>query len=633
MFLIVVILDIIFCGVLLTYFFRLKVFIEERIVIGLLFGFILLGYLMLLFSHIFGLNLISLSLFLVTLNSIGLGILIKDKIYITKSIRKESLDFKRRLKESSWKIFLILICLFILIFGYLASQLFTFKDDHHFVQPVHAYGDISLHLGIISSFAYGDNFPVQSPILAGTIISYPFLFDFITAIFVNPLGFTLDQAIGTTGILGMVLVIFGVTYFVTIFTTSKLTAILSLILFFFSGGLGFVYFFQDFFSSNLTFFEFISHMTKDYTALKDIGFYWINVVLMMLLPQRSFLLGLPLSLFIVRLFWELSEEFILRKFTLAVILTSLLPIIHGHSLLVLVPILGWLTLIMINKNRSKLFHILLLSLVGLVITYLLSKLFLQQIENPLQFIKEQFGWMKGNENPIIFYLKNFGLILLILPIVLWFGIKRKLHVAYLALMGQTWFILPSIFIFQPWDFDNTKLFIYWYILTTPLIAYFVSTMIFSRKFAIITIGYLLIISLTLSGGIDIVRLLSSSGTKYEVYSPQAIKLAEFVKNNISTNAVFLSVDKFDNPVVTLAGRKIFLGFHGWLWTYGIDFSERENNVREMLAGQAGSESFEKYNITHVILFPDPSNVTVNKNYFERNFRLIYNENGYVIYQI
>lgn len=632
MILIAIILDLIFCGVILTYFFKLKLFFEERIAIGLLFGFILLGYLTLLFSHIFGLNLISFSLFLLTLNVIGLGVLIKNKIYITGVIIEELLDFKNRCRKLSWKILFVLVCLFILIFGYLASQLFIFKNDRYFVQPVHAYGDISLHLGIISSFAYGDNFPVQSPILAGSAISYPFLFDFITAIFVNPLGLTLDQATVITGILGMVLVIFSVAYFGLIFTSSKLAAILVLILFFFSGGLGFIYFFQDLFSSNLTFFEFISHITKDYTALKDIGFYWINVVLMMLLPQRSFLLGLPLSLLIIRLFWELSEEFILRKFALAVILTSVLPIIHGHSLIALVPILGWLILIMINKNRSKLFHILLLGLMGLMIAYLLSRHFLQQADNPLQFIKVHLGWMAGNENIAIFYLKNFGLILLILPIVLWFGIKKRLKVVYLALMGQIWFILPSIFIFQPWDFDNTKLFIYWYILTIPLVAYFISWLFFTKKFVFITFGCLLIIGLTLSGGLDIVRLLSSSGTKYEAYSPQAIKLAEFVKNNTPSDAVFLSIDKFDNPAVALAGRKTVVGYHGWLWTYGLSYSQRELDVRNMLAGHADRDLFQKYNITHTILFNEQTNYVIQGNYFNQ-FRLIYDLNGYKVYKI
>lgn len=132
--------------------------------------------------------------------------------------------------------------------------------------------------------------------------------------------------------------------------------------------------------------------------------------------------------------------------------------------------------------------------------------------------------------------------------------------------------------------------------------------------------------------LDVVRLFTSSGTKYEIYSPQSINLASFVKDNIKQDAIFLAVDKFDDPVVALAGRKVVLGYHSWLWTYGLDYSQREADVRTMLAGNENQDLFKKYNISYVVFFNEQTDYLLNENYFRR-YELIYNRNGYRIYKI
>ena len=70
-----------------------------------------------------------------------------------------------------------------------------------------------------------------------------------------------------------------------IFTKSKISALLVLLLFFFNGGFGFIHFFDDLQTNSKSFPEFITHLEKDYTALKDIGYQWLNVMLSMIIPQ------------------------------------------------------------------------------------------------------------------------------------------------------------------------------------------------------------------------------------------------------------------------------------------------------------------------------------------------------------
>src|SRR3712207_8405390 len=52
-------------------------------------------------------------------------------------------------------------------------------------------GDMPFHAAVVTGFAYGENFPPQHPELAGTPLTYPFVVDFVTAMFVRT-GATLE---------------------------------------------------------------------------------------------------------------------------------------------------------------------------------------------------------------------------------------------------------------------------------------------------------------------------------------------------------------------------------------------------------------------------------------------------------
>ncbi|HWW77694.1 MAG TPA: hypothetical protein VNZ44_19985, partial [Pyrinomonadaceae bacterium] len=46
-------------------------------------------------------------------------------------------------------------------------------------------GDLPFHLAVITGFAHGENFPPQHPEFAGVRLTYPFVADFVTAMFVR----------------------------------------------------------------------------------------------------------------------------------------------------------------------------------------------------------------------------------------------------------------------------------------------------------------------------------------------------------------------------------------------------------------------------------------------------------------
>src|SRR6185295_14468938 len=47
------------------------------------------------------------------------------------------------------------------------------------------FGDLPFHLSVITSFAFGNNFPPEDPTYAGVRFTYPFISDFVSAVFVR----------------------------------------------------------------------------------------------------------------------------------------------------------------------------------------------------------------------------------------------------------------------------------------------------------------------------------------------------------------------------------------------------------------------------------------------------------------
>jgi hypothetical protein len=222
------------------------------------------------------------------------------------------------------------------------------------------------------------------------------------------------------------------------------------------------------------------------------------------------------------------------------------------------------------------------------------------------------------------------MILVFLPVAFYL-IRRQMVIWQLTAVSLIWFILPSLMIFQPWDFDNIKLFIYWYffaaILVAELCIKLLSAGIWQKGVVLGAIFFM-----TVAGGLDIFRIITSSGTRYPIYQIEAINLANFVKQNTPVDAVFVSADKFDNPVVSLSGRKVVMGFSPWLWTYGLNYSAQQQFTADVLAGKINGVEAKRYGITHVLFFPNVS-YTQNQQFFDDHYQLIYDKDGYRIYKL
>src|ERR1051325_11982571 len=113
-------------------------------------------------------------------------------------------------------------------------------DDHGFSTGLlNNFGDLPFHISVIPSFAFGNNFPPQDPTYAGVHFTYPFLTDFISAIFVR-CGADLRQSMFLENFIVAVAFVGLMHRWAFELLRAKLAALITPLLVFLNGGFGWI---------------------------------------------------------------------------------------------------------------------------------------------------------------------------------------------------------------------------------------------------------------------------------------------------------------------------------------------------------------------------------------------------------
>src|SRR5437763_43177 len=168
-------------------------------------------------------------------------------------------------------------------------------------------GDLPFHIAVVSGFAYGDNFPPQHPEFAGVRLTYPFVVDFVTAMFVRA-GAALAGAMFWQNF-AMMMSLVGVLHrWALKLTRDRVAALMTPALVLLSGGFGWFYFLGEAASGGRGVFRLLGSLEHDYTIMGHLGYRWGNAVTALFVTQRSILLGVALALVVWTLWWEASEK-------------------------------------------------------------------------------------------------------------------------------------------------------------------------------------------------------------------------------------------------------------------------------------------------------------------------------------
>ncbi len=295
-----IILFLSFSGLAVTYLFAKEENFLWRLAAGSIIGSAIYGLVGFVIACFFGLN--------AATSSIALLIALLPLILLTKNEYRRNFrrDWKAAVNKTNGvnsRIFrrLAYYAFFFLLFVFFFDRAMLEMRDGIYTGGSHNLGDLPFHLGAIFSFTEGNNFPPQNPSFSGAKFSYPFIADFLTACFMK-LGAGLKDAMYVQNLFWAFSLLIVLERFVFKLTSDRFAAKIAPALLFFSGGFGFLWLFYDFWHGNQAFSAFLGNFPYDTTINTD--FRWGNSLTTLFLTQRSFLIGMPLTIVVLQKLWE-----------------------------------------------------------------------------------------------------------------------------------------------------------------------------------------------------------------------------------------------------------------------------------------------------------------------------------------
>jgi hypothetical protein len=648
-------------GTLLTYTYDEDAPLASRLCSGACIGFGALGLVGFVFASFLGL----------TMTTLGLtaAVLATPFLLLTNEERRARLneDINRALlaisrastRPDAWAFIYFLFYAAVAIIMWLVfSRALLDKPDGIYTGVLNNYGDLPFHLSVITRFAFGQNFPPEDPTFAGVRFTYPFITDFISAMFVRAGASLRDSLFIENYIIGVSLV--GVLHrFGQQLLRNRTAAILTPVLIILNGGFGWAMFFSDVNQSDGGVFGVLRHISHSYTILPEVaqGWRWGNAVTSLLVPQRGFLLGIPLAAIVFTQWWAATKKKSVppasaggskrrlnppadaggtdrnssRRMLAAGAVAGLLPLIHAHSFMAVMMVGAVLALINLRRWREWFLFFLVASIIA--IPQLLWSTHGTAVSTRA-FIAWQFGWDRSGENLFWFWFKNTGLFIpLLITALLWkredYLVPRKLLLFYLPF--ALCFIVPNLVKLAPWIWDNVKILFYWWLASAPIVALLLARLWESGPWQRGLAASLLVV-LTLSGALDVFALATRQG-EYQEFDRDGINFAEMIKQRTPPTATILHAPIHNTPVF-LTGRRSLMGYPGHIWTHGLDYGPRETEIKHIYAGAPDAVSLlAKYGVDYVVIDPQENSLMKVNTEFFRRYPEIANTGEYHLYKI
>ena len=382
---------------------------------------------------------------------------------------------------------------------------------------------------------------------------------------------------------GSVLVAAGLFAFARRFTRDRTAATLALVLFLLGGGLGWLVTAAAIDGSNDVIGT-IANLAWDRQVKREYNLQFVNMFFGFIASQRAFLYGLPLAFAILSTLLVAVRRANLRLFIVAGAIAGLLPLAHLGTLLALAIVTPILFLMFPSRAWLAFFGI----WMAVAIPQLLTQL--GGGAGALSAFHLQPGWVAGADPWPWFWIKNLGwfaplLIAGLLTRRLVPERGRRFLIAFMFL-----FVAANVAIFQPWDWDNHKLLVYWFLAVAIVVAALLAKIWRQRPdlgARVLVAG--VVLSMTASGILeDVGTLLGQS--RFRMLEPAQVELAAEIRATTEPDALFVIGMQNHDPVAMLTGRRIYMGDDNWLWTEGIHYEERRDEVRRIYRAEPGTEA-------------------------------------------
>lgn len=580
-------------------------------------------------------------------------------------------------KSIGYLVFYLAITLLLaMVFGRAAFE----RPDGIFTGVTNNLGDLPLHFQVINSFTQGDNLPPADPTYAGVRFAYPFLVDFLTAMLIHA-GAGVIAAMWLQNMVLALALVGLLHYWTLLLTRNPLAGVIAPLLVLFSGGMGWWLLFSDI-SAGDGLFSTLTNLTHDYTIVPNSILRWGNSLTTLFVPQRSILFGLPLAITVFCQWWRsisqqenartpaadqttaavLDKEqlsvsrgaakaskarrkaakksaanlqseppnFYARRMLAAGFCAGLLPLIHAHTFLVVMAAAACLALIFRSSWRSWLyFFAVALAVSAPEILWLANT----GGVNTRSYLGWQPGWDHGTHNIVWFWFVNTGLFVpLLIVSLVWrrgeLALPPRLLRFYVPFLFC--FIVPNLVKLAPWVWDNIKVLFVWYVASAPLVAWLLARW-WQRRSVFRWLAPAVLGTLIFSGSLDVLRVVSEAA-EYQEFDAQGIAAAGVISAHASPRAAVLHAPTYNSPVF-LTGRRSLLGYPGWMWSRGLDYSQRQADIQRIYLGGPDADALlRQYGVDYVLIGPaEFASFKVNEQFWSQYARL--SQTGpYGIYQ-
>ncbi len=579
------------------------------------------------------------------------------------------------------------IGLFALRWAILWVSALTFDDGGLMAGHVNIWGDWPVHLGVVSSFVYGDNFPPEHPRFLGWPFAYHYLSD-LTAAMLVPLGLEPGAALQLHSWVSCLAAIVALFAFARRMLADRASALVVVVLFLLGGGLGWVVTASRMVETGDP-IGVLTTLAWDFRWKTELNFQWVNMFYGFWMSQRAFLYGMPLAFLIISTLLEarrrddlgragepagggsgaassvgapaVSEPVAtpgvrqrelrggpatapgvggwladVRLWVLAGLFAALLPLSHLATMLALAIALP--IAFLLSPSRGW--------VVFGVVWFALAfpQVVLMQGGEPgaLSAARLQVGWVADADPWIWFWLKNLGWLLPVLLLAL-VGVALLRRRTWDPFPAGAWpillgllsiFVVANIVALQPWDWDNHKILVYFFLAAILIVTPLLMAAWRTRRVLLRGLVVAAILMFALSGVLeDVGQLLGQS--RYRMLDTAQVKLAALVREETNPRAIFVTGMQNHDPVAMLSGRRILVGFRDWLWTEGIPYEGRQAEVRSIYRFESGTEELlRSYGIDYVVIGPDErTDLGADEDAFRERYPVAIETDGYRVYDV
>jgi uncharacterized membrane protein len=242
---------------------------------------------------------------------------------------------------------------------------------------------------------------------------------------------------------------------------------------------------------------------------------------------------------------------------------------------------------------------------------------------------------------IWFWIRNVGLLLpLFLGISLLGGVPDRLRRMSAPLW--LWFIVPNLVAFHPWEWNNTKFFLFWQLAACIVIADWFRRLLTNpdvrQPAARIGVGaavLLMFAALTVTGGLDTMRAMQRSSAIPWVDWDE-VAAAHWLREEAEADDVLVYGSTNTSAVAALSGVPAVLGYPGWVDDLGLrDWRDRQRASAAILAGADGADgAIEQYGVDYVVIGPrERFEGQALDAYWDDHGTLVFEQGDYRIYEV